>query len=80
MELGKALIKMLMSSISDVDRCYYKWVVAVDLEVPNGSGSALGTQKSMIFGLIVTAGVDTNCPYCPPHLLLPAGSVLYCST
>jgi hypothetical protein len=27
--------------------------IAVDLEVPNGPGLALGPQKSMVFGLIV---------------------------
>jgi hypothetical protein len=45
---------MLISSISDVDWCCCKWIeIAVDLEVSNGPGLALGPQKSMIFGLIV---------------------------
>jgi hypothetical protein len=46
---------MLISSISDADWCFCKWIeIAVDLEVSNGPGLALGPQKSMIFGLIVS--------------------------
>jgi hypothetical protein len=48
---------MLISSISDVNCCYCKWIeIAVDLEVSNGPELALGPQKSYLMNQTLGEG------------------------